>query len=55
MQSIIDFVLAHKVAMASVGVAVLDFVFALMPSWQSNGVIHWVYLTLKGLLPGSSS
>ena len=35
-------------------VAVLDLVFALNPSWASNGLLHWVFLQLGGKPPVSS-
>lgn len=47
-QNIINFVVAHEVVLAGVGVAVLDLVFALNPSSQSNGILHWVFVFLTG-------
>lgn len=29
-------------------VACADFAFALNPSWESNGLVHWLYLQLGG-------
>ncbi len=29
-------------------IAVADFAFAINPAWESNGLIHWVYLQLGG-------
>jgi len=42
MQSVIDFVLAHDVAMAAIVVAVVDFVIELVPSVKSNTLISLV-------------
>lgn len=48
MESIINFISSHAVVLAAAGVAVLDLIFALLPSVQSNGILHWVYVFLKG-------
>lgn len=42
MQGIIDFVLAHQVAMAAVGVAVIDFVIDVNPALKSNSIISTI-------------
>ncbi len=48
-QSILNFVGSHNEAiLAGAGVAVLDAIFAFKSSWASNGILHWVYITLKG-------
>ena len=49
MASIITFIQAHEVAMAMFGVAVLDFLFAINPMAESNGILHWIYTALKGI------
>jgi hypothetical protein len=46
----IAFIQAHEVMCAGLGVALLDLVFALIPSVESNGVAHSIYLFLKGLV-----
>lgn len=48
MQSVITFVQAHQVVLAAGGIAFLDFLFAVNPSWKSSGVLHWVYIALGG-------
>lgn len=48
MPAFIQFVLAHQVVFAALGVAVLDLVFAINPKAESNGVLHWVFVALKG-------
>lgn len=35
-------------------VAVIDLLFAINPSLQSNGLLHWVFLQLGGKPPASS-
>lgn len=49
MQAVIQFVLAHEVVLAALGIAVLDLAFALNPSLQSNGLLHWVWTMLVGI------
>jgi hypothetical protein len=33
---------------AALGIAILDFIFAVNPSARANGFLHWVYLALGG-------
>lgn len=47
MASLVSWVVAHKALEIALAVAALDLVFALKPSWESNGLLHWVYLQLK--------
>jgi hypothetical protein len=49
MQSVIDFFVAHQVVLVGAAVALLDLVFALVPGWSANGVLHWVYQQLQSL------
>lgn len=49
MQAVIQFVLAHEVVLAAVGVAVLDLLFALNPAIKANGLLHWIYGVLVGV------
>ena len=35
-------------ALCTLGVAVLDLVFALNPNSKANGVLHWLYLLFSG-------
>lgn len=51
MSVIIDWVMSHQIVIVSAVIAVADLVFALVPSWQSNGLLHWVYMMLKKLIP----
>jgi len=44
-----DWVLAHQLILGGFVSAALDLVFALVPSWESNGVLHWIYLQVKKL------
>lgn len=53
MASIIAFIQAHLVIVVGLIVAIMDFVFALIPSIESNGIVHMIYLWLKKML-GSS-
>jgi hypothetical protein len=50
MSQIVAFLVAHEAVLASLGVAVLDLLFALNPSLEANGVLHQVYLWIKGLV-----
>lgn len=54
MQSIIAFILAHQVLFAALIVAILDFVIALIPGVDSNGIFHMVYLWIKGIASPSA-
>lgn len=49
----INWLISHQGILAGVVVSILDLVFALRPDWESSGVLHWIYLQLKKLLPGS--
>lgn len=44
LQIVVSWIMAHQVLMAALAVAVLDFLFAIVPSLQSNGVLHAIYL-----------
>ena len=47
MQHIIDFILANKVILAALAVAILDLAFALNQKLDGNGILHQIYLTAK--------
>lgn len=49
MQVIIDWVIAHQAVVAGAVVGILDLIFALVPSWASQGLLHWVYLQVAKL------
>lgn len=53
MQNIILFIQAHLAVFAALAVAVLDLVFALIPGIESNGIVHMIYLWIKGLVAPS--
>lgn len=48
LKAAVEFVLAHQAVFVGLAVALLDFVFAIVPSVASNGLVHWLYLQLKG-------
>ena len=45
---IINWVLAHQVVCSALGAALLDFAFAMAPGIEANGIVHAIYLFLKG-------
>lgn len=49
MADVIAFIQLHAVVLAALGVAVLDFLFALIPTLSANGILHQFYLWLKSL------
>lgn len=51
MKAVLDFVLAHKEILVGAGVGVLDFVFAMKSGWKTNGLLHWLYVTLANKEP----
>ena len=48
MADLITWLSAHQAIEAALGIAIIDLIFALKPSWKSNGVFHWVYQQLGG-------
>lgn len=46
MQGFLDFFLAHKEVFIGLGVAIVDLVFALVPSLKSNGILHMILMWL---------
>lgn len=46
---IINWLMAHQAVLGGVVVAVLDLIFALIPSWQSDGILHSIYLFFQKL------
>ncbi len=46
----INWIIAHQAVSAGLGVGILDLIFALVPSWESNGIAHWAYNALKSLV-----
>lgn len=54
MQDVIVFLQAHLAVFAALAVALLDLVFALIPGIESNGIVHMIYLWIKGLVVPAS-
>jgi len=50
MAEVIAWVQANLALVVGLLVALIDLVFALVPTWQSNGILDWVYKFLKGLV-----
>lgn len=48
MSDIVAFIQAHSGALCALGIAVLDFVFAVNANAKSSGILHWVYVALGG-------
>lgn len=46
-QTIVAWIMAHQIVVGGFLAAALDFAFALVPSWKSNGVLHWLYLFFR--------
>jgi hypothetical protein len=58
LSGLVAWLVAHEVVVSGLVVGLLDFLFALVPSWQSNGILHWVFLqaqNLSGQKPPASS
>lgn len=47
MEAAIAWVLAHQGILGALVVGLLDLIFAVIPSWQSNGILHWVLVMAK--------
>ena len=50
MDSVIQFVTGHEVIVATLIVAILDFVIALNPKAESNGLLHGLYVFCKNIM-----
>ena len=50
MQDVINFIMSHSALLAAMVVAILDFIMALVPSWESNGIFHSIYVFFKNLV-----
>lgn len=53
METIITWFMAHQVVMGAAVIGALDFVFAIVPSWESNGILHFIYVQAKKLVGGA--
>lgn len=49
MLNVWNWIVAHQAIVSGAAVALLDLVFALVPSLEGNGVLHSLYLWIKGL------
>lgn len=47
MQNVISFFMDHQAVIISLLVAILDFLIALNPSMEGNGILHQIYVYLK--------
>ena len=54
MAAVWAWITGHEVVVVGMLVAVLDFVFAVSPGLASNGILHGLYLWLKGLVTPAS-
>lgn len=43
----LQFILDHQAVIAGAAVGFLDLLFAIKPSWQSNGALHWIFVALS--------
>lgn len=53
MQALISWIMVHQAVVAGLVVGILDFVFAVAPNLQANGILHQIYLWVKSI--GSSA
>lgn len=49
MQALLTWVTSHQSVIGGSVVAVLDLVFALIPSIQSNGILHFIFVQAQKL------
>lgn len=45
---ILTWISAHQVLVNGAIITILDLLFALNPSTEANGVLHWIYLKCGG-------
>lgn len=50
MKNVIDFVLGNQAVLAGILVAILDLVFALIPSVKANGILQGIYNFVKAIV-----
>lgn len=48
MSAIVAFIVAHQAIVAAAAVGIADLILAAIPSLQANGILHALYLFLKG-------
>lgn len=51
-QQIIAWFLAHESILAMVVVAVIDFIWAILPGTKSNGFLQWLYNLVSSIPQG---
>lgn len=48
MDSVTNFLIHYQTALGVAGIGILDFAFALNKNLEANGILHAIYLFLKG-------
>ena len=48
--SVIAWLVGHEVVLASLVVAIIDFVMAINPAAQANSIIHWVLAQAQAII-----
>lgn len=51
LNQILEFLVAHQVVSTGLIIAIMDFIFAINKNLESNGLLHGLYLFVKGLKP----
>lgn len=46
---VVTFVVAHQTVFGMLGVGILDLIFALVPSTEGNGILHWIFVQAQAL------
>jgi hypothetical protein len=46
---VVNWLIAHQLVLGGFIIAILDFIFALKPDWESNGILHSIYIFIKNL------
>jgi hypothetical protein len=49
MTNLISWIMGHQALVAGAVVGILDLVFALVPSWASNGILHFILMQLQAI------
>jgi hypothetical protein len=50
MLAIYQWIMGHEALMAGAAVGILDFLFAISPGIESNGILHWIWTTAKSIV-----
>lgn len=48
MDPIVAYIIAHPAVFSAIGIAILDFIFAINPATQNSGILHAIYTFLMG-------